>query len=550
MIGIIEIFNMLRYQPENEVVEFKKAEFNFDSDDLGKYFSALSNEANIHNKEFAWLVFGVHDKSREICGTRYRDSERILHKLKHELSQNITGGLTFREIYELEMNGKRIVLFQIPAAPQGMPIAWKGHWYGRNGESLKALDINKLDEIRSQKQNSDWSAVVIPDATIDDLDSQAIVKAREQYKIRQLSRSDEVDSWDDITFLNKAKFTIKGQITRTAIIILGKEESEHYLSPSVAKIRWSLKTLDNENKDYDIFSIPMILAVDRLYNKIRNIKYRFVREGTLFPDEMLRYDPFNIREPLNNSIAHQDYTKCAMINVVEFEDDRLLFENMGHFIPESIEAVVENDSPEILYRNRFLVEAMRNVNMIEIEGGGIKKMFKNQRVRFFPLPEYRLTSDRVKVEIVGRVIDETFARILISNSGLSLPEVILLDKVQKKKLLEKKEVSFLRRLGLIEGRFPSVYLSFKVVEPTQDKQLKAQYIKNKSFDDKHFKEMLVEYLKKYKEGSKADLMGLLSDKLSDTLSAEQKVKKVSNLLFALKNEGVIKSLGYSKWGLN
>lgn len=541
---------MLRYQPENEVVEFKKAEFNFDSDDLGKYFSALSNEANIHNKEFAWLVFGVHDKSREICGTRYRDSERILHKLKHELSQNITGGLTFREIYELEMNGKRIVLFQIPAAPQGMPIAWKGHWYGRNGESLKALDINKLDEIRSQKQNSDWSAVVIPDATIDDLDSQAIVKAREQYKIRQLSRSDEVDSWDDITFLNKAKFTIKGQITRTAIIILGKEESEHYLSPSVAKIRWSLKTLDNENKDYDIFSIPMILAVDRLYNKIRNIKYRFVREGTLFPDEMLRYDPFNIREPLNNSIAHQDYTKCAMINVVEFEDDRLLFENMGHFIPESIEAVVENDSPEILYRNRFLVEAMRNVNMIEIEGGGIKKMFKNQRVRFFPLPEYRLTSDRVKVEIVGRVIDETFARILISNSGLSLPEVILLDKVQKKKLLEKKEVSFLRRLGLIEGRFPSVYLSFKVVEPTQDKQLKAQYIKNKSFDDKHFKEMLVEYLKKYKEGSKADLMGLLSDKLSDTLSAEQKVKKVSNLLFALKNEGVIKSLGYSKWGLN
>lgn len=550
MIGIIEIFNMLRYQPENEVVEFKKAEFNFDSDDLGKYFSALSNEANIHNKEFAWLVFGIHDKSREICGTRYRDSERTLHRLKHELSQNITGGLTFREIYELEMDGKRIVLFQIPAAPQGMPIAWKGHWYGRNGESLKALDINKLDEIRSQNQNSDWSAVVIPDATIDDLDSQAIVKAREQYKIRQLNRSEEIDSWDDITFLNKAKFTIKGQITRAAIIILGKEESEHYLSPSVAKIRWSLKTLDNENKDYDIFSIPMILAVDRLYNKIRNIKYRFVREGTLFPDEMLRYDPFNIREPLNNSIAHQDYTKCAMINVVEFEDDRLLFENMGHFIPESIEAVVENDSPEILYRNRFLVEAMRNVNMIEIEGGGIKKMFKNQRVRFFPLPEYRLTSDKVKVEIVGRVIDETFARILISNSGLSLFEVILLDKVQKKKSLVKKEVSFLRRLGLIEGRFPSIYLSFKVVEPTQDEQLKAQYIKNKSFDDKHFKEMLVEYLKKYKEGSKADLMGLLSDKLSDTLSAEQKVKKVSNLLFALKNEGVIKSLGYSKWGLN
>lgn len=549
MINTLEIFNTLRYQPESEVVEFKKAESNFDSDDLGKYFSALSNEANIHNKEFAWLIFGVHDKSREVIGTKYRNSERTLHQLKHELAQNITGGLTFREIYELDVEGNRVLLFQIPAAPQGMPIAWKGHWYGRNGESLKALDINKLDEIRNQNQKIDWSAATIPDASIEDLDSKAIMKAREQFKVRHPLRLEEIDTWDDWTFLNKAKFTIKGKITRAAIIILGKEESEHFLNPSVAKIRWSLKTLNNENKDYDIFSIPMILAVDSLYNKVRNIKYRFVREGTLFPDEMLRYDPFNIREPLNNCIAHQDYTKCAMINVVEFEDDRLVFENAGCFIPASVEAVVENDSPEIHYRNRFLVDAMRNVNMIEIEGGGIKKMFKNQRARFFPLPEYKLTSERVKVEIIGRVIDENFVRILMNDSTLSLFEVILLDKVQKKKALDKGEIELLRKLKLIEGRAPAIYLSFKVVESTKDEQLKAQYIKNKSFDDKHFKELIIEYLRTYGVGSKTDLIELLVGKLSDTLSLEQKIKKVTNLLSSLKSEGVIKSLGYSKWGL-
>lgn len=549
MINTLEIFNTLRYQPESEVVEFKKAESNFDSDDLGKYFSALSNEANIHNKEFAWLIFGVHDKSREVVGTKYRNSERTLHQLKHELAQNITGGLTFREIYELDVEGNRVLLFQIPAAPQGMPIAWKGHWYGRNGESLKALDINKLDEIRNQNQKIDWSAATIPDASIEDLDSKAIMKAREQFKVRHPLRLEEIDTWDDWTFLNKAKFTIKGKITRAAIIILGKEESEHFLNPSVAKIRWSLKTLNNENKDYDIFSIPMILAVDSLYNKVRNIKYRFVREGTLFPDEMLRYDPFNIREPLNNCIAHQDYTKCAMINVVEFEDDRLVFENAGCFIPASVEAVVENDSPEIHYRNRFLVDAMRNVNMIEIEGGGIKKMFKNQRARFFPLPEYKLTSERVKVEIIGRVIDENFVRILMNDSTLSLFEVILLDKVQKKKALDKGEIELLRKLKLIEGRAPAIYLSFKVVESTKDEQLKAQYIKNKSFDDKHFKELIIEYLRTYGVGSKTDLIELLVGKLSDTLSLEQKIKKVTNLLSSLKSEGVIKSLGYSKWGL-
>ncbi len=54
----IDLFNSLIDHSENEVVEFKKAERNFDIDDLGKYFSALSNEANLHGVDFAWLVMG------------------------------------------------------------------------------------------------------------------------------------------------------------------------------------------------------------------------------------------------------------------------------------------------------------------------------------------------------------------------------------------------------------------------------------------------------------------------------------------------------------
>ena len=59
----IEIFNRLWEHAENEVVEFKKAETNFDVDELGKYFSALSNEANLREREFGWIVFGVWDRS-------------------------------------------------------------------------------------------------------------------------------------------------------------------------------------------------------------------------------------------------------------------------------------------------------------------------------------------------------------------------------------------------------------------------------------------------------------------------------------------------------
>lgn len=551
MIDIYNIFNNLRYHHEDEVIEFKKAENNFDFDDLGKYFSALSNEANLRNQEFAWLAFGIHDKTREVSGTSYKNSTVSLQKLKQDLSQHTTDNNTFRDIYELKIEDKRVLLFQISAASRGIPVAWKGHFYGRRGESLVALDMNKYDEIRRQTITQDWSAIVIPEATINDLDNEAIAKARIEFSKRNPKYNDEIDGWSDKVFLNKAKLTKNGKITNTTIVLLGKEESEHLINPAVAKIRWNLKSLDNQDKDFEIFSIPLLLAVEEVFKRIRNLKFRYILdEKSLFPEELLRYEPFNIRELIQNCIAHQDYTKGARINVVEFEDDHLVFSNYGSFIPCSVETVIENDSPEEYYRNPFLVEAMRNLNMIDTQGGGIRKIFNFQRSRLFPMPDYDLSNGKVKATLTGRIIDEEFARILFNNPGLSLPDIMVLDKVQKKQTITEAEYKRFKKLGFIEGRKPNIFLSSKVVALTKDEKLKAQYIKNKSFDDGHFKELMLSYLKTYHVGTKAALIELLKDKLSDTLSEEQKIKKVTNLLSALKREGKIKSLGYSKWGLN
>lgn len=551
MTDIYSIFNNLRSHHEDEVIEFKKAECNFDFDDLGKYFSALSNEANLRNQEFAWLVFGVQDKTRDIIGTSYKNSLVSQQKLKQDLAQHLTDNNTFREIYELEIEGKRVLLFQVPAAPYGIPIAWKGHFYGRRGESLVALDMNKYDEIRRQTIVHDWSAAVIPEATIDDLDKDAIAKARIEFKKRNPKYSDDMNVWSDETFLKKARLTKNGKITNTTIILLGKEESEYMINPAVAKIRWNLKTLDNQDKDFEIFSIPFLLSVEEVFKKIRNLKLRYILdEKSLFPEELLRYEPFNIRELLQNCIAHQDYTKGARINVVEFEDDHLVFSNYGRFIPRSVETVITNDSPEEYYRNPFLVEAMRNLNMIDTQGGGIRKVFNYQRSRLFPMPDYDLSNDKVKATLTGRIINDDFARILFNNPKLSLLDIMTLDKVQKKLAITEKEYKRLKKMGFIEGRRPNIYLSSKVVVLTEDEKLKAQYIRNKSFDDNHFKELILSYLKTYHVGTKAALVGLLKDKLSDSLNDEQKIKKVTNLLSALKREEKIKSLGYSKWGLN
>jgi len=542
------ILNSLRSQGhENEVVEFKEAKNQYDFNKLGKYFSALCNEANLKNKHSSWLVFGVKDNDKSIVGSNFRTNRADLDNLKAEIASQTTGRLTFIEIYEVFETEGRVILFEIPAAPKGIPIAWQGHYYGRDGEELNALNIDEVERIREQSRGEDWSAAIVDDADINDLSPEAILKARESFKRKNQHLKEEIDEWDDETFLNKAKICIKGKITRAAILLLGKSESEHFINPSTAKISWILRDKDNIDKDYQHFTCPLLLNTDQVYNKIRNLKYRYISDGTLFPEEVDQYDPYIIREALNNCIAHQDYTMGGKINLVEMENSKLVFINSGSFIPSSIEEVVIADAPEPIYRNPFLVEAMINLNMIDAIGSGIKRMFNIQRKKFFPLPDYEFSDNKVKLTITGKVVDINYARKIASVPDLSLVDIIALDKVAKSKILSNVEIKELKNKGLIEGRKPNFHISVSVAKVTGEE---ADYIKQRGIEDDYCQKMILDYLKKFKKGKRADFEKVLIDKLPDVLSHDQKKDKVKNILQKMRRENKIKLGENRQWSLD
>jgi ATP-dependent DNA helicase RecG len=518
---------------ENELVEFKEANKQYDFNKLGKYFSALSNEANLKAQKSAWLVFGIRDKDKMYVNTQFRNNTPSLHSLKSEIANQTTNRITFVEIYEINNSQGRVILFEIPAAPQGIPIAWKGHYYARDGETLQALNLEKLERIRSQANQKDWSAEVVKNATLDDLSKEAIFKARKLYKIKNAKLVDEIDSWDDNTFLNKAKVTVKGKITRTAILLLGKPESEYFINPASSKITWILKDKDNLEKDYEHFSCPLILNVEQVYGKIRNLKYRYISHQTIFPEEVDQYDSYIIREALNNCIAHQDYTLGGKIIVVENEEGKLIFSNAGKFIPENIEEVVINDAPEFIYRNKFLTEAMVNLNMIDTIGSGIKKMFLIQKKKFFPLPDYDISNNKVKVTFTGKVIDIKYAQKLATMDDLSLMDIIALDKVAKKKRLNPSEIKLLKNKKLIEGRKPNFYISASIAELTGEKE---EYVKLRGFQDNYYKKLILEYISKYQQASRQDINKLILDRLPEILSNEQKINKIKNIMYAMSSK--------------
>lgn len=540
---LLSILTILRnLSSENEVVEFKEAKNDYSFEKIGKYFSALSNEANLKGQPFAWLIFGVEDKQKNIVGSNYRGANRAaLDKLKSEVANKTTNRITFIEIYELKLAEGRVVMFQIPAAPSGYPVAWEGHYYGRDNEDLGALNLEELERIRRQAPHIDWSKATIPDATLADLDPMAIEIARKNFIIKNPRLASEVPQWTDEIFLNKAKVTINKKITRTAIILLGLPESEHYISPALARITWELRDSNNVGKDYQHFTCPFIIAVDSLYAKIRNLKYRYAKIDTLFPDEVDQYDTFTIREALNNCIVHQDYTRSGRINVTEHEDNKLIFSNEGEFLPGSVESVIESDEPPRFYRNAFLAQAMANLNMIDTIGSGIKRMFQKQRDRYFPMPEYDLRREMVKATLIGKVLDVEYAKVLLRNPQLTLEEIILLDKVQKKKILDDEEIALLKSKRLIEGKKPHFIISENVAVSTRQV---ANYIKLRGEDNIYYKKIVYELICKNQTGTdKKEIRELLSNKLPESITEKQKENKMSYILKKLKEEKKIKNSG-------
>jgi len=432
---------------------------------------------------------------------------------------------------------KRVIMFQIPAAITAIPTGWHNIEYGRDGESLVPLSPEKRERIRRQEK-MDWSKQFVSGATMNDLDKHAIKIARENYKdrMRDPHIAEEVDQMTDEEFLERRKLVINGNITNAAFLLLGNADYD-YKFQTVPEASWRVYDSKENVKDYLIFKIPFITLSNRILENIRNLTYRFMpNQLTLFPMETKQYDPWVLRELLNNCIAHSDYSLGGRIYVNEFED-KLTITNPGTFIPGSVEPILKPSYTSPFYRNQLLAENMVMFKMIDTETTGIRRVFTIQREKFFPLPDYNLSEvNKVEVCIYGKEINDKFKYLLHDNENLDLATVYLLDQVQKGKRISKEAAAHLRRYNLVEGRVTNLFLAAPLAKTTEEK---ADYIKHKGFDNKYYQDMIVDYLQKFGQANRADFRKLLLDKLPDGLSEKQKERKILTLLTALKRQGVI-----------
>ena len=254
--------------------------------------------------------------------------------------------------------------------------------------------------------------------------------------------------------------------------------------------------------------------------------------------ETKQYDMWLLRELLNNCIAHSEYTYGGRIYLNEFED-RIILTNPGSFLPGRIEPILNPGYNPPFYRNQLLAETMVKLNMIDSQSTGIRRVFRIQKERYFPLPDYDFSNrQQVKVCIYGRILDENYSQILFKNPDFDLETVFLIDCVQKGIKIDKDAVKYLRKLKIIEGKIPNLFLSATISETIGEKD---RYVKNKAFDDQYYKDLIVKYLAQYGSARRKDIQALLWDKLPSIMADKQKEDKIRNLLTSLRKQGIIRT---------
>lgn len=539
----LQQYLLREYPQENarcEWKEFKNLKNSFcgdEKDDVISYVSAIAN------MEGGFLVIGVHDKTLEIVGTdTYNyDRQKAILRLTDRCANLSSEGLDIIEYITSDTQNK-VWVIRIPKHLPKRPVYAHDKAWQRIEDSLVELTPERLNVILDEPMfiGSDWSAEIVPNATVDDLDEVAIAKARVMFKkVHSRIPAEEVNAWSVTEFLSNAGVMIDGGITRAAIILLGKPVSVFKLRPAVVRVTWSLRDEKQEVVDYEHFTVPFILTVDQILAKVRNLTMRDMPGGTLFPDVMQQYDDYSMREILHNCIAHQDYTLQERINLVE-NPGFLYYANGGSFIPGTVQKAIATHGPQRHYRNECLCNAMVNFNMIDIAGRGIRKIFNQQWERRFPMPDYEIdaANKEVAVRLYGNAINEKYTKLLKENKDLSFEDCLQLDAVQKGHQLNEVDAQNLLSRGLIEKQDDRYYISLDVARKT--KQVPA-YTKSKGLEKQKLIQMILQYLKNAgEEGSKRDgIYEYLKDVLPQNKTREQQLRMLGDLLNSMKEDKLV-----------
>lgn len=499
------------------------------------------------NSKGGTVYFGVEDNPVEVTGcNRNYDGQRMIEGIYDKTIPPL-----FSEISAFEYEGKLVIALSVKADGKTYTTT-DGRCLKRLGRNSKPAYLDELNNVYSSTQNPDFSARIMSDSTLGDINKLEVYNLKEKLRVRD-SKSTLPDL-DDIDFLRDLQLIkFDGDIEKLTIaglLFVGKETSIQRLLPQAEVIYLHYSTNNLEEYDARIdMKLPLISVIDKLtervqaYSKIENIQVGLFRlEVEDFPERVFQ-------EALLNALSHRDYQSNAAVYVKQYPD-RIVIENPGGFL----DGITENNiiTHPSIPRNKLIAETLQNLKYVQRTGQGVDIIFKDMVSMGKPYPKYRSFNDAVSLTIFSAIDNIEFVKFITeiqdkSNKIMPLAEMMILrtlldnrkeqlselsEKVQKSLDETKKLCNELVNSGLIEIVGKEYMLTAKVyealksdVEYTRDKTI--QYIKAKS--------MILEYLQTNDQITSAKIQEMCGFTKQQARIVIDKMR--SGKLIALKGKG-------------
>lgn len=500
------------------------------------YVVALCNEKG------GRLVIGMHDDfPHKVMG-----SQQAINAIG-QLESDIYRDLGIRpDIYELyDEEQKRVLVIEVPSRPAGKVYKYEDVPLMRVGEELKPMDDKTYLSI-IQEQEPDFSEQYCLEATMDDLDENAIRVLKGKYARKQHNPS--FISISNEQALSDLKLISNGKITNAAILLVGKETSiEQYFPQAKVFLEYRKTEAQVEYNNRKVFGQPFYILIDQLWNAIneKNESIPVREESYIF--DIPYFNEMVIREIVNNAFAHRDYRKNSEI-VIKLYPTKMEIINAGGF-PQGV--TLENlltvpSTP----RNRLLSDVLSKTGIVERSGQGIDKIFLYTLAEGKPEPNYSYSDDFFVTAILYATIkDLGFAMFvqsiqneLADDEKLSVFEVLALCKVRdgEHKNIDKKIAIKLEHKNCIEkhGKTNAQFYTLprRYYEMTGKE---ADYSMLVDWNVEQFLAVLSPYLVKYKKAKKADIVKIVGDHITE--------KQLRSYLSKLRKEGIIKTEGSKRY---
>lgn len=527
-----DALTVLLERHESENLEFKEAKNRFDFEELVKYCVALANEGG------GKILLGVSDQRKVVGTNAFPDLERTKSGLVERLHLRVTAD-------EVPDARGRVIVFNVPSRPLGVPMQYKGAFWMRAGDALIPMTQDQIRNILNEA-GPDFSAEPCPRSTIEDLDPAAIAIFRRAWARKADNQA--ILASPDRQLLIDAELLVDGVPTYAALVLFGKAASlGRFLGQAEVIFEYRAFEASGPAQQRKEFRQGYLLSQDDLWETInaRNEVQHF--QYGLFIFDIHTFNRAVLREAILNAVSHRDYRLAGSIFIRQFAR-RIEVVSPGGFPPGITE---ENCLWRQLPRNRRIAETLGKMGLVERSGQGMNRIVEECIKESKPKPDFSGTDEfQVCLTLRGDIQDPRFLVFLEKVgqnrlSSFSTEDLLVLDLLYhdqevperlRARLIGLTEAGILEKVG--KGRGSRFMLSRRFYEFLGTP---GAYTRRKGLDKDTNKELLLKHISGCQDiGCQArELMQVLPH-----LSREE----VKRLLNELRREGRVHLVGRTKAG--